>query len=111
MIVEFTISPIGVGESLSKYIAEVIDIVDKSGLPYLLTPMGTIVEGEWDEVLELIKRCHHRMLELAPRVATRIYIDDRPGRKGLLEYKTKSVEEKLGRTIRRTRAGEEPGCG
>ena len=109
MIVEFTISPIGVGESLSEYVAQVIDIVDKSGLPYLLTPMGTIVEGEWDEVMELIKRCHHRMLELAPRVATRIYIDDRPGRKGLLEYKTRSVEEKLGRAIRRTRAGAEPG--
>jgi|Deesub1362B_J571_1020462.scaffolds.fasta_scaffold00748_7 uncharacterized protein (TIGR00106 family) len=103
MIVEFTISPIGVGESLSKYVAKVIDLVDKSGLPYLLTPMGTIVEGEWDEVMDLIKRCHHLMLEMAPRVTTRIYIDDRPGRKGLLEYKTKSVEEKLGRPIRRAK--------
>jgi uncharacterized protein (TIGR00106 family) len=103
MIVEFTISPIGVGESLSKYVAKVIDLVDKSGLPYLLTPMGTIVEGEWDEVMGLIKRCHHLMLEMAPRVTTRIYIDDRPGRKGLLEYKTKSVEEKLGRPIRRAK--------
>ncbi|NOX44701.1 MAG: MTH1187 family thiamine-binding protein [Caldiserica bacterium] len=103
MIVEFSISPIGVGESLSRYVAEVIDLVDRSGLPYLLTPMGTIVEGEWDEVMALIKRCHQRMLELAPRVATRIYIDDRPGKAGLLEYKTRSVEEKLGRAIRRTR--------
>jgi len=103
VIAEFTISPVGVGESLSKYVAEVIDIVDKSGLPYLLTPMGTIVEGEWDEVMGLIKRCHHRMRELAPRVATRIYIDDRPGKKGLLEYKTRSVEEKLGRPIKRAR--------
>lgn len=103
MIVEFSISPIGVGESLSRYVAKVIDLVDKSGLPYLLTPMGTIVEGEWDEVMELIKRCHHLMREMAPRVATRIYIDDRPGRKGLLEYKTKSVEEKVGRPIRRAK--------
>ena len=103
MIVEFSISPIGVGESLSRYVAKVIDLVDKSGLPYLLTPMGTIVEGEWDEVMDLIKRCHHLMREMAPRVATRIYIDDRPGRKGLLEYKTKSVEEKVGRPIRRAK--------
>ncbi|HID09062.1 TPA: MTH1187 family thiamine-binding protein [Candidatus Micrarchaeota archaeon] len=103
MIVEFSISPIGAGESLSRYVAKVIDLVDKSGLPYLLTPMGTIVEGEWDEVMELIKRCHHLMREMAPRVATRIYIDDRPGRKGLLEYKTKSVEEKVGRPIRRAK--------
>jgi len=103
MIVEFTISPIGVGESLSEYVAKVIDLVDKSGLPYLLTPMGTIVEGEWDEVMELIKRCHHLVSEMAPRVATRIYVDDRFGRKGLLEYKTRSVEEKLGRQIKRTR--------
>jgi len=103
MIVEFTISPIGVGASLSECVAKVIDLVDKSGLPYLLTPMGTIVEGEWDEVMELIKHCHHLVLEMAPRVATRIYIDDRSGRKGLLEYKTRSVEEKLGRPIKRTR--------
>jgi len=104
MIAEFTISPIGVGESLSRYVARVVDLVDKSGLPYLLTPMGTIVEGEWGEVLGLIERCHRLMLELAPRVATRIYIDDRPGRKGLLEYKTKSVEEKIGRRINRAQA-------
>jgi uncharacterized protein (TIGR00106 family) len=101
MIVEFSISPLGVGESLSRYVARVIDLVDKSGLPYLLTPMGTIVEGEWEEVMGLIERCHKLMRELAPRVATRIYIDDRPGRKGLLQYKTKSVEEKLGRKIKR----------
>ena len=108
MIVEFSISPIGVGESLSRYVAEVVDLVDRSGLPYLLTPMGTIVEGEWDEVMGLIKRCHRRMLELAPRVATRIYIDDRPGKTGLLEYKTRSVEEKLGRAIKRTRVETGP---
>lgn len=101
LIVEFSISPIGVGESLSPYVAKVVDLVDRSGLPYLLTPMGTIVEGEWQEVMELIERCHKLMRELAPRVATRIYIDDRPGKTGLLEYKTRSVEEKLGRRIRR----------
>ncbi len=100
MIAEFSISPLGVGESLSRYVAKVIDLVDKSELPYLLTPMGTIVEGEWEEVLGLIERCHKLMRELAPRVATRIYIDDRPGKKGLLEYKTRSVEEKLGRRVR-----------
>lgn len=100
MIVEFSITPIGKGESLSADVAKVLDLVDKSGLDYRLTPMGTIVEGEWDEVMELIKRCHQAMLERANRVSTRIHIDDRKGAKDRIRHKVQAVEEKLGRELR-----------
>ncbi|MFW6040383.1 MAG: MTH1187 family thiamine-binding protein [Thermoplasmatota archaeon] len=101
MIVEFTIIPLGKGESISDYVAEVIDIVDKSGISYKLTPMGTIVEGEWDEVMSLIKKCHHHIKEKSNRVDTRIVIDDRKGAKNRISGKVKSVESKLGKEVKK----------
>ena len=101
MIVEFSITPIGKGESLSEDVARVLDLVDKSGLPYKLTPMGTIVEGEWDEVMDLIRECHHLMRERAPRVATWIHIDDRKGAAGRIRHKVEAVEKRLGRELRK----------
>lgn len=102
MIVEFSITPIGKGESLSRDVAKVLDLVDQSGLDYQFTAMSTIVEGEWDEVLSLIKRCHETMRESANRVATWIHIDDRADHTGQLEHKVESVEEKLGRKLRKS---------
>lgn len=101
MIVEFSITPIGKGESLSEDVAQVLDLVDRSGLPYRLTPMGTIVEGEWEEVLALIKGCHLLMLERAPRVATWIHIDDRRGATEQIHHKVEAVERRLGRELSR----------
>ncbi len=99
MIVEFSIIPIGKGESLSQYIAKIIDIVDKSGLPYKLTAMGTIVEGEWDDIMELIKECHFKMREYCNRVYTKITIDDREKAKNRIEEKVRAGEEILGRKV------------
>ncbi|MCP2520612.1 MTH1187 family thiamine-binding protein [Candidatus Aminicenantes bacterium AC-335-A11] len=99
MLVEFSIIPIGKGESLSRYIAKIIDIVDKSGLPYKLTAMGTIVEGEWDDIMELIKECHFKMKEYSNRVYTKITIDDREGSKNRIEGKVRIIEEILGREV------------
>jgi len=47
VLLEFSMAPLGLGESVSEHVARVVDVIDKSGLPYQLTPMGTIVEGEW----------------------------------------------------------------
>jgi uncharacterized protein (TIGR00106 family) len=102
MIVEFSITPLGKGESLSQDVAMVLDLVDKSGLDYRLTPMGTIIEGEWDEVLALIKRCHEAMLQRANRVSTWIHIDDRKGAKGRIRHKVEAVEKRLGRELKRS---------
>jgi len=101
MLVQFSIVPLGRGESISGQVARILDLVDGSGLPYRLTPMGTIVEGEWDEVMALIGTCHREALTGAPRALTTVIIDDRPGKADRITEKIRSVETKLGRELRR----------
>lgn len=101
ILVEFSLTPLDKGESLSKYVSRSIDIVDKSGLPYKLGPMGTCVEGEWDEVFDLIKKCFEKMKEDCRRISISIKVDYREGKSGRLESKIKAVEEKLGREVKK----------
>lgn len=101
MLASFSIVPLGVGEKLGKYIAEIVDIVDRSGLPYKLGAMQTTVEGGEEEVLSLIMECHRQMLKKAKRVLTHITIDDRRGAKRRLEGKPVDIEAKLGRKLRK----------
>jgi uncharacterized protein (TIGR00106 family) len=101
MLAEFSVFPIGKGERLSKYVSQLIKIVDESGLNYRLNPMGTVVEGEWDEVLDLIKRCHDTMRQFSSRVITSISIDDREGAVNRITGKIESVEKVLGREIKK----------
>lgn len=101
MIAEFTIVPLDKGESLSQYVSKIIDLVDESGLEYKLTPMGTVVEGDWDEVMDLIKRCHMKMREESNRVDSRIAIDDREGAENRITGKIESVESKLGKKVKK----------
>ena len=75
--------------------------MDRSGLPYKLGAMHTTIEGDAAQVMDVIMRCHRRMLELAPRVLTSITIDDRTGFSGRLDGKVKDVEEVLGRKLAR----------
>jgi len=96
MLVEFSIVPIGKGEHVSDYVAEVIKIVAESGLDYRLHAMGTNVEGPWDEVMALIKRCHDAVAARCDRVYTQIKIDDFKGRTSALNAKIAVVEEKAG---------------
>src|SRR5712691_1589989 len=76
-IAEFSITPIGKGVSVGEYVARSVDIVDRSGLPYRLNPMGTVIEGSFDEILALIARCHKAVMEDCERVST-IVKDRRP---------------------------------
>jgi uncharacterized protein (TIGR00106 family) len=101
MLAQFTIVPLGVGESVSAAVAEVIRIIDESGLPYRTNPMGTVVEGEWDDVMALIRGCHDEALRGAARVLTFISIDDRPGKPDRISEKIKSIEKRLGREIKK----------
>jgi uncharacterized protein (TIGR00106 family) len=101
MIIEFSVVPIGHGESLAEPVARILDLVDKSGLPYQLTAMGTIVEGDWDEVLGLVRRCHEAMRDDGGRVYTHITIDDRPRTSGRIAGKVREVEESLGRPLKK----------
>ena len=99
VLLEFSMSPLDKGVSLSPYVARSLDIIDKSGLPYQLTPMGTVVEGEWDEVMALVTACYKRMSEDCERISTSIRIDYRAGKSGRLKSKVRSIEGKLGRTL------------
>jgi len=101
MIAEFSIVPIGKKEELAELVAGVVDIIDRSGLPYQLTAMGTLVEGEWDDVLALIKECHDKMRRQGARVLTRISIDDREKAVNRLTGKVRDVEKVLGRELRK----------
>ncbi len=99
MLASFSISPVGVGESLSTHVAGMLDIIDKSGLPYKLGAMQTTVEGDDADIMALILECHRYMRGKAKRVITHIAIDDREGAKGRLAGKVASVEKALGRKL------------
>lgn len=99
MLVEFSIIPIGVGSSLGDRVAEVLKIVDRSGLPYKINPMGTVVEGNWGEVMGLIRKCHTAIMKKGERVVTTISIDDRKGRMNRIDSKVKSIEKRIGKTL------------
>lgn len=99
VLLEFSMSPFDKGASLSEYVARSLDIIDRSGLPYQLTPMGTIVEGEWDEVLALVTACFKTMSQDCERISTSMKIDYRAGKNGRLKSKIQSIEGKLGRTL------------
>ncbi len=99
MVASFAIVPIGVGEELKEHVAKVLDLIDKSGLPYRLGAMQTTVEGDEAAVLDLVMKCHRLMRGLAPRVLTHITIDDRADADGRLEGKVADVEAVLGRRL------------
>lgn len=95
MIAAFSISPGGAGDSVSESVAECVRIVRESGLPNETNAMFTNIEGDWDEVMEVIRRCVDAVAERAPRVGVVIKIDHRPEVTDGLITKVKSVEEKL----------------
>lgn len=101
MLAEFSIVPIGIGESIGSHIAKIIKIVDESGLSYKANPMGTVIEGNWDEVMALIKKCHTAVMQDAPRAVTTVSIDDRPNKPNRITEKLKSVEKRLGKEIKK----------
>ncbi len=86
---------------MAKSVAKIIDLIDKSGLTYQTHALGTLVEGEWDEVMALVKKCHMALREDFNRVLTRITIDDRKGRTGRITGKVKDIEDVLGRQIKK----------
>jgi uncharacterized protein (TIGR00106 family) len=99
-IAEFSITPIGKGTSVGTYVARCLEIVDRSGMPYRLNAMGTVVEGHLEDILKLVARCHTAVAEDCERVSTFLKIDDRKGASSELDAKVKGVERRLGRKLR-----------
>ena len=101
VLLEMSIIPMGHGESVSQYVAECVDLVDQSGLDYELHAMGTIVEGQLEEVLHLMQRCIETVAKHSDRVSCSAKLDYRRGQQGRLSAKVDSVEKKLGRKVQR----------
>lgn len=96
VIVDLCVVPIGVGLSVSKYIAECEKIIKDAGLKSMLHAYGTNIEGEWDEVFAAVKKCHERVHEMgAPRISSTLRIGTRTDREQTMEDKIKSVQLKF----------------
>ena len=95
MIAAFSITPLGVGESVSESVAEAVRLVRESGLANETNAMFTNVEGDWDEVMALLKACVMKVSEAAPRVSVVIKLDHRPGVSNALRGKVEAIEERL----------------
>lgn len=102
VLLEFSMSPLGKGESVSRYVARSLEIVEASGLDYRLHAMGTVLEGEWDEVFGVVKKCYEAMSRDCERISVTIKVDARAGASGRLESKVRSVEQKLGHKLKST---------
>ena len=100
-MVELSMFPVDKGEHLSDYVARVLAIIDQSGVSYRLNPMGTVLEGEWDEVMAVIKKCHKELEKDCSRISTSLKIDYRKHTASRMDAKIKSVESKIGKSLQK----------
>jgi uncharacterized protein (TIGR00106 family) len=101
VLLNFSIVPIGKGDSLSAYVARSLDIIDRSGLDYRCHAMGTTLEGEFDEAIAVVRQCFQAMAADCDRIDCSIKIDYRKAAAGRLDGKVASVERKLGRAVKK----------
>jgi len=96
VIADFCIIPLGVGISVSNYIAKCEKILSDAGLKTILHSYGTNIEGEWDDIFRAIKKCHEEIHKMGvPRISTSLRIGTRTDRVQTMEDKIKSVQNKL----------------
>ena len=94
VLIDFSIFPVGKGESVSDYVSKAVKIIKESGLTFKIGPMGTAIEGEWDEVMGVVNRCFEALKKDCPRIYMTIKVDYRLGESGRMEGKVKTVERK-----------------
>ena len=99
VLLEFSMSPFDKGESLSPYVSRILNVVDKSGVRYKLTPMGTILEGEWEDVMLVVTNCFKELEKDCKRISTNIRIDYRKGTSSRMQQKINSIETKLNKNL------------
>ena len=100
ILLEFSMSPFDKGVSLSPYVSRSLKIIEESGINYRVNPMGTVLEGSWEEVMEVVTQCFNRMKEDCERITLSIKVDYRKGKSGRLESKIESLEKKLGKKLK-----------
>ena len=100
VLLEFAMNPPDRGEGLSAYVARILDVIDQSGVPYQLTPMGTILEGSFDEVMKVVGDCFRALEPDCARIGMNLKMDYRAGTESRLKSKIAAVEARLGRSLR-----------
>ena len=100
-MLELSVVPLCQGESVSAFVAQCVDVIDRSGLDYELHAMGTIIEGDLPQVLAVMQQCIEEVAKSCNRVTCTAKIDYRQGKSGGLKSKVSSVEQKLGRAVRK----------
>jgi uncharacterized protein (TIGR00106 family) len=100
MLLEFSIAPMDKGAAVGPYVARALDIVDRSGIPYRLNPMGTVLEGTWDEVMGVVRHCLEDLERDCERISITMKLDHRKGKTGALRSKVEDMERLLGRKLR-----------
>lgn len=101
LIVEVSMSPLGENASVSKQVAKIVDIIDQSGLSYQLGPMGTCIEGEWKDIMNVIQKCYEQLKNDSERISFFIKGDWRKGNSPRLQNKVNKVEDILGRKLKK----------
>jgi len=96
VIAELSIFPMDKGVSMSPYVARVVTVIKASGLAYDFGSMGTTIEGEWDEVMQIVSACYKELEQDCDRIYLTLNVDSRKGRTNGLKGKTESVAAKLG---------------
>ncbi len=100
ILVEFSMFPTDKGESVSSYVSRIIKMIDESGIPYKLTPMGTVFETEtMEEALKILDKAYKQLEKDCSRVYAVAKFDIRKGKSNRLVQKIQSVEKKLGREV------------
>jgi uncharacterized protein (TIGR00106 family) len=95
VLIDLSIFPLDKGDSLSSHVARALKIIKDSGLAYELGPMGTSLEGDWDQVMGVVNSCFKELKKDCDRVYMALKLDYRKGSSGRLKTKVKSVEKKL----------------
>lgn len=100
VLLEFSMAPLEMGESVGRYVARSLELIEASGLDYRLHAMGTLVEGPLDQVLDLLKKCLEAMAGDCHRITCTAKLDYRRGHQGRLSAKVESVETHLGHKLK-----------
>src|SRR5258708_11508610 len=96
MLAAFSVTPLGVGDAVAEYVAAAVRAVRDSGLPNRTDGMFTTVEGDWDEIMDVVKRAVEAVAAKAPRVSLTLKADVRPGVTAALDSKVETLERYLG---------------
>ena len=102
VLLDFSITPLGKGESVSAYVARCLEIVAASGLDYRLHAMGTTLEGDLEEVLTVVRLCFEALQPDCDRISCSIKMDYRKGSEDRLESKVRKVEQLVGRPLKKS---------